>query len=277
MPFVPVLGERERQQALGLLAEGFPHRQIDWSSAFAAPPGRRGHGWLLTVDGTPHGCLLAFEKTETIRGRRRHVVNLSNWYIRPPYRALALPMLRAATADADTIYTGCTPRPSHQPLYLRVGFRYLWNGSIVSVPVINGLPLPGGVAIEPFAPAALSDPEQRRWMVDHSDDRHIGLLIRRDARRVPVLWRRGLKVRGFPAARLLFTTDHTMLRAALPAIHWHMLRRDGIVGLYLPRIAPYADLRSVRKPDRGPSTIVKGDIDDADVNLLYSELLYLSP
>jgi len=54
-----------------------------------------------------------------------------------------------------------------------------------------------------------------------------------------------------------------------------MLRQHGIAGLYLPRFAAYADLRSVRSPHRGPSIVVKGNVDDAAVNLLYSETLYL--
>ena len=86
-----------------------------------------------------------------------------------------------------------------------------------------------------------------------------------------------LKARGLPAARLAFTTDHGLLRAVLPAMHWHMLRHHGIVGLYLPRIAPHVGLRSMRRADRGPSIIVKGNVDDTDINLLYSELQYLQP
>jgi hypothetical protein len=73
----------------------------------------------------------------------------------------------------------------------------------------------------------------------------------------------------------MFTADYALLRAALPTIHAYMLRRHGIVGLYLPRIAPLEGLRSIRGATKGPSIIVKGDIADEDVNLLYSELFYL--
>ena len=72
----------------------------------------------------------------------------------------------------------------------------------------------------------------------------------------------------------MFTTDHNVLHTALPAVHWHMLKQ-GIAGLYLPRFAAYTNLRSVRSPHRGPSIIVKGNVDDEAVNLLYSETLYL--
>jgi hypothetical protein len=112
-------------------------------------------------------------------------------------------------------------------------------------------------------------------MTDHCDGHHLGILLRQRSSIVPVLWERGQKIRGFAAARLVFTTDHGVLRTALPAVHWHMLRHHGIAGLYLPRFAAYADLRSVRSPHRGPSVLVKGNVDAEALNFLYSETLYL--
>jgi hypothetical protein len=86
-----------------------------------------------------------------------------------------------------------------------------------------------------------------------------------------------MELRGLPAARLSFASDYAALRSALPALHWHMLRRYRVPGLYLPRVGPLASLRSVRKPHSGPSVLVKEDIDPEEVNLLYSEFLYLRP
>lgn len=277
MRYVPVLGEPERQQLLALLAEGFPRERIDWRSAFEAPAGSIGHGVLLVVDDRPEGAILAFEKKEIIGGQAIRTVNLSSWYIRPLYRSLAFRMMRSVTSEPDTIYTICSPIASVQQICLHLGFRYLSHGSVVSVPLINGMGRAADIEVMPFASGVLGDAEYDRRMMDHGDERHVGLLVHRKTGTIPVLWQRGLKVRGFPAARLLFTTDYPTLRAALPAVHWHMLRHHGILGLYLPRIAPYADLHSVRKRHKGPSTIVKGPVPDEDVNLLYSELLYLKP
>jgi hypothetical protein len=121
----------------------------------------------------------------------------------------------------------------------------------------------------------LVQPEPRRWITDHAGRRYIAIVIRQGTRATPVLWLRGLKIKELPAARLMFTSDYALLRAALPAIHGYMLRRHGIVGLYLPYTARLEGLRSLRKPHKGPSIVVKGDIADEDVNLLYSELYYL--
>ena len=275
MQFVPILDAQQRREMLELLAEGFPGASIDWSRAFRAPPGDTGHGTLLIVDGHPEGGILSFEKTETIGGRMRRIVNLSSWYIRPRYRRFAVRMMRAVTADPDTIYTGSSPILSVQTICLRAGFRYAAKGSVASFPLVNGTGLRGGIAVGPFVPGALPNPDHDRWMHDHCDGHHVGILVRQRSSILPVLWERGQEIRGFPAARLVFTTDHNLLRAALPVVHWHMLRHHGIVGLYLPRFASYTGLRSVRSPHRGPSIIVKGNVDSEHINLLYSETLYL--
>jgi len=275
MRFVPILERQQRQEMLALLVEGFPQSNIDWPAAFDAPSGDTGHGMLLTVDGRTQGGLLSFEKMETIVGRPRRIVNLSSWFIRPPYRRFAVRMARAVSADPDALYTVCTPLRSVQKICLRVGFRYLSHGSIASVPLINGATLGTARRIEPFKAGALPEGDHDRWMADHADERHVGILLRTASSTVPVLWLRGQKLRGLPAARLLFTVDYGALRRALPAVHWYMLRRHGIAGLYLPRVGPLADLCSMRSRHSGPSIMVKGDVGDEDVNLLYTELLHL--
>ena len=179
MNLVPVNDDLRRKQLLELLEEGFVSRGIDWRSAFAAPAGRWGHGVLLMVAGAPEGGILAFEKTETIRGIPRRVVNLSSWYIRPPFRNLAVRMMREVTADADTIYTGVSPIPSVQTICLRVGYRYVSRGSIVSGPLLNGAGLGRGFEIAPWVPTLLPNLEQARWMSDHDDRRHVALSVRR--------------------------------------------------------------------------------------------------
>jgi|GEM_PF-2642889 len=275
MRFERIIDQQQREQMLELLAEGFPHSDIDWPAAFDAPAGDTGHGLLLMADGGAQGGILSFEKQEVTGGRQRRIVNLSSWYIRPPYRRFAVRMLREVAADPDTVYMACSPIRSAQKICLRTGFRYLSHGSIASVPLLNGTISRGVRSIEPFVRGALSNPDHDRWMADHGEERHIGVLIRTDEGTVPVLWLRHLKLYGLSAARLLFATDYGALGAALPAIHWYMLSRHGISGLYLPRIGPLARLQSVRRYHSGPSLMVKGEVDPEGIDLLYSELLYL--
>lgn len=275
MQFVPIVGPREREQTLALLAEGFAHANVVWPQIFEAPAGESGHGLLLVADGTAQGVILSFERAEIIGERRRRIVNLSSWYVRPNYRRFAVRMVREASADADAIYVTCSPIWSAQKIALRTGWRYLSHGSIASIPLINGVVSQGGSAVEPYVKGALSNPDHARWMADHGDDRHIGLVVRTGASTVPSLWLRSEKARLFGAARLLFTSDYGVLRSALPAVHGHMMRRHRITRLSLPRVGALASLRSVRGLHSGPSLMVKGEIDPEDVNLLYSEFLYL--
>jgi hypothetical protein len=271
--FVEIHGREQRQQMLQLLREGFPRAGFDWSRAFKAPPGRSGHGLLLVEDGVPQGGILAFEKMEMIGGRDRRFVNLSSWYIRPNYRRVAVRMMRAVSSDPDTIYTGVSPIRSVQTICLRAGWRYVSRGSIASIPLLNGLAA-GRVSVTPFRPGGLQG-DHEPWMIDHVDAGHIGLVVRQRERTATTLWMQGLKMKKWRAARLLFASDCSLLRAALPAIHAHMLRQHRIVGLYLPHVAAFRGLRSIGGATEGPSVIVKGDIADQDVNLLYSEYFYL--
>jgi hypothetical protein len=275
MTFVHIIDPERQRQTLQLLAEGFADSGINWPLVFNAPSGITGHGLLFIADGNPQGVILSFEKIVAIDGQLRRQINLSSWYIRPPYRRFAVRMMREATADPDTVYMICSPSPSVQKICLRTGFRYLSRGSVASVPLLNGGISRRVSSIEPFATPMLSGADHDRWMADHGDERYIGVVIRTGTSTVPVLWLRGLKVRGLPAARLLFTANYGILREALPAIHCYLLRHDGIAGLYLPRVGPLAQLRSVRRYQSGPSVMVKGEIDPELVNLLYSEFLYL--
>lgn len=261
----------QRRQILELLREGFGQAKFDWSVAFDT---LACHGLLMIADGSPQGCMLFFEKTETIDGHARRIVNFSSFYIRPKYRRFAVRMVRALSSDPDTIYTAVTAIRSTQAIARRVGYRHASHGSAASVPLLNGFLSPRDIHIEPFDPAAV-EPEHGRWVTDHADARHIAVMIRKGERVVPVLWKRGLRVKELPAVRLMFAPDYALLRAALPALHVYMLRRHGMVGLYLPKVGPLEGLRSLRKPNKGPSLMVKGDIADADVNLLYTELHYL--
>lgn len=270
---VEIRDATRRDQFRALLEEGFPNVPFDWQIAFRAPPGECGHGVLLLVNGEPQGGLLAFEKTEMLGGRARRVVNFSSWYVRPEHRCHAIRMVSRLTDDPDAIYTGCTAIASTRAIARRFGFRFLSKGSIASLPLLNGFSRKEGIRIEPYVSQRL-DPQSRNGIDDHLGPGTIAQVIRMDDRRVPVLWSRGWRFRAFSAVRLLYTSDHAALREALPAIHLDLLRR-GIVALYLPRIEAYREVRSALGEGRGPSLIVKGEVADEEVNLLYSELHYL--
>ncbi|MDF1825223.1 MAG: hypothetical protein P1U68_11310 [Verrucomicrobiales bacterium] len=274
MEIVEIHREEQLQQALALLNEGFPQATFDWSIAFKAPPGTFGHGVLLMVEGEPQGGLLCFEKTETINGRERKIVNMSSWYVREKYRRYLIWMVRHLTADPEIIFTACTPSRSVAAIGNRIGFRHVSTGSIASLPFLNGFRGASGIKVEPFE-ASLFDSALQKRVADHSNERTISLMLRREESIAVVILVKGLDIFQLPAARLLYTSDFSLLRNALVDIHYHLLRKHGVIGIYLPRFASLSGLKSAQSPDSGPSIIMKGDIQDEDVNLLYTELHYL--
>lgn len=270
---VPVLDAPNRRRMRHLLEEGFPDAGFDWNLAFEASPGRFGHGVLLVVDGVARGAMLVFEKEEILGGVRRRVINFSSWYLQHAYRRHVIAMVRRLAEDAETIYTVCTAISSVRSIGKRLGFRTLGEGTMASLPFVNGFRSPSDVAVEPWRPAEF-DPGFREVIEDHRRAGAIVVLICSDEGSAPLVWKSGPRLWGLPAARLLHAGDYDLVARALPAIHAHLVRHFGIFGLYLPRVAALAGLRSV--PRRGgPTLLVKGDVADEDVSLLYSELHWL--
>ncbi|MEM1442708.1 MAG: hypothetical protein AAGF67_10225 [Verrucomicrobiota bacterium] len=274
MEIVEIHSAQERELAAALLNEGFPEADFEWSIAFEAPPGKYGHGLLLMIDNEPQGEMLCFEKIETINGRAQRIVNVSSWYVREQYRRYLIWMVRHLTEDPEIVLTACTPSPVVSRIGEKVGFRHVSEGSIASIPLLNGFFRNPEVQVLPYE-ASLLDAETRQKIEDHDNEQTISLILRSGVLVAPLVMVTGMDVLQLPAARLLFTTDFTLLKKALPEVHSFLFRKFAIVGIYLPRISELEGLKSIRPTRSGPSIIAKGDIEDADVNLLYSELHYL--
>lgn len=274
MEIVEIRSAAHQEQAVALLNEGFPDAGFDWSLAFEAPPGKFGHGLLLIIDGEPQGELLCFEKNETLEGRKRRIVNVSSWYVREEYRRYLIWMVRHLTEDSETVFTACTPSRAVSKIGDKVGFRQVSEGSIASIPFLNGIRRRRGVEVRPFE-KGFFDSETERWILEHESDRTIALTLHSEDRVAPLVLVRGLDVFQFPAVRLLFAGDFELLKQALPSLHSMLARNYGILGIYLPRIPELHQLRSIRRSGSGPSIIAKGEIKDKDVNLLFSELHFL--
>ncbi|MEM9281944.1 MAG: hypothetical protein AAGA96_08970 [Verrucomicrobiota bacterium] len=273
MEIVEIFNAEQREQAIALLNEGFPHGEFDWSIIFKAKPGKFGHGLLLMIDGEPQGELLCFEKKESIGGRERRIVNVSSWYVREKYRRYLIWMVRHLTQDSETIFTACTPSRAVSKIGQTLGFRTVSEGSIASIPLLNGIRKSTEIEVQP-CDTLLLDSETRTWIEDHRGERTISLMLRSGDRVTPFILVRGLELFQLPAARLLFAQDLELVEPALPEIHALLMRKYGIFGVYLPRIPEFEQVKSARPVGTGPSIIAKGDIRDREINLLYSELHY---
>ena len=269
---------RTKKQALDLLAEGFETvpRRI-WVKALDANPAQGSSGFLLIENGVAHGVLLTFEHTRKISGTIRRFINLSAWYVQPSHRAYSFCIFRAAIAEKDVIYICATPSLTPVKIALANGFRTISDGSILSVPMLNGLGVGLGIWVETYKTTTTCniDTRVRKWLDDHDDERHLIVLVSGLGATFPAVLRQVRDRRGLRYARLSYVENHELMRAALPTLHWHLLIRKGIIGIQLPCFAPYRDLRVVVPTARGPSILVKGDIPDADIDLLYTEMLFV--
>jgi hypothetical protein len=277
LSIVPIADDQTRNQAFDLLVEYFQVPQRIWVKALDALPGRERSGFLLIENGVAHGVLLTFEHSREVSGKIRRFINLSSWYVRESHRAYSYWMFRTAIAEKNVIYTSVTPGPLPFKISVASGFRIISNGSILSAPMLNGLGLGRGIRVEAYEGSATNhlDGKVLKWLEDHSNDLHIIVLVSGLGATFPVVFRKTRGYRGLRYARLSYTGSHELVRAALPALHWHLLIHKAIVGIQLPCIEPYRDLRSVIAPTRGPSILVKGDIPEGDVDLLYTEMLYV--
>lgn len=276
MRIQPIVSLAQQASALALLDEGFKGGETFWRTAFLAPPGRFGHGLLLETEGhCAVGVILLFESERGWGGQRRRVVNLSSWFIRPEYRAHALNMICQATADKAGIYTNFSPSGSVQKLMTALGFRYVWQGALQSVPLLNGLSSGSGVVIEDADTVAHQHqikltpteivplPKRYVWVKARMMDRVVDVVFR------IILWR------GRRIGQLTYSSDHRTLRCVLASLHWHMLFRHRMLALLLPLLPVYAGLKSVRKSPYGPVAMVRGNIPDEQVDMLQSEFHYL--
>jgi hypothetical protein len=277
LSIIPIAEDQTRNQALDLLVEFFPVPRQIWAKALNASRDRESAGFLLIENGVAYGVLLTFEHSRELSGKIRRFINLSSWYVRESHRAYSYWMFRTAIAEKNVIYTSVTPGPSPFKISIASGFRIISNGSILSAPMWNGVGLGRGIRVEAYDSSATYHLDEKvlKWLKDHSNDLHIIVLVSGLGTTFPVVFRKTRGYRGLLYARLSYAGSHELVCAALPALHWHLLIHKAIVGIQLPCIEPYRDLRSVIAPTRGPSILVKGDIPDADIDLLYTEMLYV--
>lgn len=271
---VSIADAQTRTQAVDLLTEGFSLPRQIWVTALDE---RSASGFLLIENGLAHGVLLTFKHIREVSGKIRRFINLSAWYVRPSHRAYSFRLFHAAIAEKDVIYTCVTPGPTPIKIAVANGFRIISNGSILSVPLLNGLGLGKGIRIKAYKDkiACDVDAETRKLLEDHDDERHVIILISGLGPTFPAILRKTRDRRGIYYARLSYVRNHERMCAALPALHWYLLIRKAIVGIQFPRIPPYGGLRSVIAAPRGPSILIKGDIPDGDIDLLYTEMLYV--
>jgi hypothetical protein len=266
--------------AARLLQEGFPQRPRHFwregldrlrqhpGNAMAAQP----LGFLLLAGAEPVGVALTPASVRhPAEGNRVRWVNLSSWYIRPAHRWRAGQMLRGLFSDPATVYTDLTPTADVRRLLPLFGLQGMNHGAVVDLlpchaaraamgARVRALPV-GAEWPDAGLPEGLLDAHRELdclpFIVSGPQGQHL-VVVRRK------------RLRGLPAARVVFAQSNAALRRHLGAVARHLLGR-GVVCLESDwRAEPLSTPGAwVRKRDLW---FARGDRFDDRTDLLSSEL-----
>ena len=278
---LPIRNLTERAEAISLLDEGFPGK-FWWKDVvdnFKLIESTQ-EGVLLKIDGVSQGVMLLFEHERLVHGRKMKFVNISSWYVRLNYRNFTMAMLEKVIEGDDKVFTIFTPSKSVQRRCLAAGFRLFSNGAILSLPLLNNHETTRRVSIrlikadEPFD--AITHSFTSQAILQHCTLPFIALEVSDigSDKVAKIVFRLFLR-KQIKFCRMVFNDNPEFVVASLSSIKKFLLLRYFCAGIYLPNFHPYNVLINYFPNIQSPSIVVKGLIPDTDIDLLYSEYLYL--
>jgi hypothetical protein len=277
----PIRNLNDRVEAISLLEEGFPGKYW-WKDVVGdlKLTDDTHKVMILKIDGVSQGVMLLFEHERYVNGRKMRFVNISSWYVRLSYRNFTIAMLEKVIEGEDRFITIFTPSKSVQRRCLAAGFRLFSNGSILSLPFLNNKETSRRVSIrlikadEPFNDMTLSFTSQA--ILGHCTLPFVALEVSDINGEIvaKIVFRFFLR-KHIKFCRMIFNDNPEFVVASLSAIKKFLFLRYFCIGIYFPNLHPYNALRNYFPNIQSPSIVVKGLIPDADIDLLYSEYLYL--
>ncbi|MBN9224429.1 MAG: hypothetical protein ABS63_04295 [Microbacterium sp. SCN 70-27] len=235
-------------------------------------------GFQLTVDGEVVGVYAAvYARRETSTGPLT-TCNLAAFCVREEYRMHSLKLVRALLAQPGYVFTDFSPSGNVIAMNERLGMRTLDSTTRL---IVNGpRPAPRGVRLTED-PAALGsvlrdrDAEVYRDHADASAARH--LLVQRGSDYAYLVFRATSRKRlRLFAAPLYVGGDRGLLREAWGGVRSRILLRHRLpFTLAERRILGFTDGLGRALAHPRPK-MVRGDVADADVDYMYSELALLA-
>lgn len=241
----PITTPADLRHAAALLREGFPERSASfWDltlarmqalrQAAAGLPQIAPLGQFLVHQGRPVGVLLTLGSLrQPANGASHPMVNLSSWYIQAPHRWQAGRMLGRVLADANTTFTDLTPTPNVQRMLPRLGMHPVNQGLQVHPLLCQALRPSGAPAawLERLPPEACGQAHglPPGLLQAHAQLGCLALRLHDDEGSQLLVLRR-TRLRGLPAARLVFAESHRRWRPHLGQLARHLLRQ-GLVFL----------------------------------------------
>ena len=274
------IGDSNIDIAVSMLMRGFPDHEPDfWPQGLERirslhEPGRHGPiGYLMTVGGEFAGIILTIPSSRDDADGRADVVHLAAWYMEEPHRWLAARMMKMVVAAAGTVFFDLTPNPAATAISRRLGFDVLDEGVLVYLLPVTALRFGGEAEVWSFERAEhRMRPADAKLLRQH---RALGCIV--GALRVgeafsPIIFTRSQR-RGISGARLIradskkLVTDNLgaisrfLLRQNLLFLRMNARRNDSVAGSLIARW---------NKP-----TFIKGPRSSAEVDLTYSEFVFL--
>ena len=187
-------------------------------------------GYLMTDGGRPTGVVLTPASTRTAPdGNRALVVNLSSWHVEPSHRFLASLMLQKVLRGHDALYTDLTPSEGVMRMLPSMGFMAINDGVVLTaLPVAAMLPSKGAAVHDLIGGRGSLFPSDMWDLLEaHSRVGCFSAMLTTEQGHVPLMFRRR-RLKGLPAANLIYCEDITALQKHLSAVARYLLGQ-GIV------------------------------------------------
>jgi hypothetical protein len=272
----------DREAAVALLCEGFPERSgAFWEAGLT----RMEKGGLNREAGVPIGTFL-MDKAEPVGialtpaslrhlpgGETRRIINMSSWYVRPSHRWRAPMMLRSMVSDPEAVFTDFTPTDDVQKMLPVFGFQAINRGILIEPLAMLTLARADGYSLRPVAPG---EPLGPIGLDQHLIDTHLGwncraAILERGGATSLILWQ-PTRVKGLPAAEILYSDNLEMLEAAKAVLARHLMMRGKL--LLVTEARTEAQAQSARFRPRGIG-FAKNDPYADRIDRLGSELCIL--
>lgn len=219
--------------ATALLDEGFPRPEPGfWHAALQRLQRYGGNaeagvplGWLMLQGDEAVGVVLT---PASLRARRDgasvRIVNLSSWYVRPAHRWRAGLMLRELMSDPSAVYTDLTATPRLQKMLPALGFGAISSGVALRLLPLLCLHRGRGARVRVLAP---DEPwphggPPRSMIEAHRELGCLPLVLESAEGRQLVICKR-CRVRGLPAAQLMYADSQSLLMRHRGALARHLL------------------------------------------------------
>lgn len=223
----PIDTDKDVALATALLVEGFPAKPASiWPAFFERlrilgtnGPAGVPFGYLMNSGEKPTGVMMTPAMLRTRSdGAQGPVINLSSWYVQPPERWRAGRMLQAVMKQHDAMFTDLTPTDEVRAMLPAFGFVSINAGVVVTIlPVAAAWPA-GGARVREMMPGEATIPDDTRRMLEaHVAAGCLALVQDGDGPPMPLLLRKR-RLKGLPAAKLIYCPDLSRFQAAMPVL-----------------------------------------------------------